>query len=340
MTAIQHALDHLRTISGETWIAAILLACLIAVAAMQVVVWLTAYRVCRNWPKWIARFEAIRLRVEQTSSLFAAGGRRLCSSARTYQLAEQVGAGDLCDIHRAFSSDREHVVKLPRSAAAERLIANEFAIVEHLQKASRDSVYREYLPAPVELNWSEERRIAVYQWRQGYYDGEAILRRHPQGLDGRHIAWMFNRTLEILGFVHRAGWVHGAVLPPHLLMHAENHGLQLIGFVHAQRMSAPLHVVPVRFKAWYPPECHCREGATAASDIYLAARSMIALAGGDPLTGAMPRHVPVEIQRLLKECTWDDPALRPSDAWELRGRFDILLSEVYGRPKFCHLVMS
>jgi hypothetical protein len=149
---------------------------------------------------------------------------------------------------------------------------------------------------------------------------------------------MFKRMLAALGYAHRQGWINGAVLPPHLLFHAENHGLHLGGWIHAVRPGEPLTVVPAGFKEWYPPEAKHR--AEPATDIYLAAKSIVYLAGGDPLHNAFPDHVPAPMRLFFQGCLLESPRMRPADAWGLHEEFDELLIDLYGPPQYVMLNMT
>ncbi|MCA9070766.1 MAG: hypothetical protein KDA84_17670, partial [Planctomycetaceae bacterium] len=136
------------------------------------------------------------------------------------------------------------------------------------------------------------------------------------------------------------GWVHGAVLPPHLLFHAENHGLQLVGWIHAEKKDTALKVAPQRFKEWYPPECQKKHPTTPSVDIYLAAKSLIYLAGGDPVANQMPSQIPAKLQQFVKGCLLESPRMRSQDAWKVRQEFGDLLEGLYGPPAFHDLDMS
>jgi len=337
---LEQVLDQLRTISTETWIIGFVIVALIVLPIVQITVWWLGWRLLSGWPKWKHRIRRVQMRIADIMHTFAFDPHEIDSPTRTYRFAGHLGVGDLCDVDLATSGGRTYVVKTPRVAGCERLLEKEQAVVTELRKQCRREVYEKYLPIPVETIAADGNSISAFQWRDGLFPATEIMRLYPRGLDGRHIAWMLNRTLEILGFVHRAGWVHGAVLPPHLLYHVEDHGLQLIGWVHAQRLGEPIQVAPEQFREWYPPECLRREAATAATDIYLAAASMVALAGGNPLTGSMPPHVPNEIQRFLRKCLTESPSQRPADAWDLRDRFDLLLRGVYGPPQFSRLLLT
>ena len=264
---------------------------------------------------------------------------QLVSPSRSYDFMEQLATGDLCDVYKATSDDGTFILKVPRVTHINELLENESNVLQDLIHKSHDDLYAEYLPQSVESFRIDVIRVNAFQWRDGFYSAEEILKRHPQGLDGRHIAWMFKRTLEVLGFTHNNGWIHGAVLPPHLMFHPENHGLQLVDWIHAQRVNSPLHVVPNRFKSCYPPECWKSRYAGPSVDIYLAAKSMVFLAGGDPLKNVIPARIPDEIRQFLARCLGEDSKVRGQDAWQLHEEFTELLAAIYGPPKFHELKM-
>ncbi|MEK6233821.1 MAG: hypothetical protein N2C14_03830 [Planctomycetales bacterium] len=314
---------------------------LLAIGLHAAALLLTSHLLVRRWKleeqKHLAQNPA-SLSVDQTSKEGPMETTACIDSpTRTYRLIGPPTPGDLCDVYLA-TGDRECVLKVPRVVGGDHLLEREWEVLREL--TSDDDAHSRYFPRPLETFRSDRRRINAFEWRDGYHTAEEILQRHPRGLDGRHLAWMFKRVLEALGRVHSQGWIHGAVTPPHLMFHAENHGLQLVGWIHAQPLNSRLELVPERFKSWYPPECLKREPAAAESDIYLAAKSMIYLAGGDPAKDAIPARVPAPVRRFLQECLLESSAMRPGDAWELHGEFSDLLEDVYGPPRFHRLEMK
>jgi hypothetical protein len=268
--------------------------------------------------------------------------RRVVSKRRRYTLEHKLAAGDLCDVHLAAGGDDRFVIKIPRvdDRLARSLLNKEMAILWELTHRVGNDHYRLYFPRPEELIAANDgsSRANVFAWRDGFFTAGEIVTRYPEGLDGRHLAWMFKRILAALGFVHRQGWIHGAVTPPHLLFHAEEHGLQLIDWIHAVRPGEPIPLVPAEFKEWYPSES--RIAAEPASDIYLAAKSMVHLAGGDASRNTIPDHVPRPMRLFLEACLLASPRMRPRDAWELHAEFDELLGELYGSPQYIRLSME
>ena len=208
---------------------------------------------------------------------------RIISPIRSYTLARQLGRGDLGDICYAVADAGAWIAKVARHTGAGRLMLKEFRALRHLSGASRDDLYHKYFPYPEETFVSAGRRVNIFKWSGRYFSGEQIHKQYKHGLDGRHLAWMFKRMLEAIGFAHHHGWIHGAVLPPHLMFHADTHGLQVVGWIHAEELGQPVRVAPTRFKEWYPDECRWHKPSTPSVDIYLAAKSIIYLAGwGSP----------------------------------------------------------
>ncbi len=146
--------------------------------------------------------------------------------------------------------------------------------------------------------------------------------------------------LAALSFAHTCGFVHGAVLPPHVMIHAENHGPQLLDWIHAAPIGGTLDFVPTAYRDWYPREALDREPAGPATDIYLAAKCLIYLAGGDPLSECWPASVPEPIRRFVATCLYPAARMRPQDAWKLHEEFDELLERLFGVPKYHRLVMA
>ena len=119
------------------------------------------------------------------------------------------------------------------------------------------------------------------------------------------MAWIWRRLLLALGHAHDRDVIHGAVLPTHVLIHPEAHGLLLVDW-YRQRPRRPRHrsqdsghqprvrgLVSAR-------RCWRRTLPTPAVDLEMGLRCMVYLLGGDPLTGSLPARVPAPIQTYLR----------------------------------------
>ena len=117
------------------------------------------------------------------------------------------------------------------------------------------------------------------------------------------MAWMWRRLLIALGFAHTCGMIHGAVLPSHVLIQPEQHGLVLIDWSYAVSNPATGDYIPAivtEYQAWYPAEVLAKEPPSPSTDLYMGAMCMIYLLGGDPVTGAMPESTPKRIQSFFR----------------------------------------
>lgn len=187
-----------------------------------------------------------------------------------------------------------------------------------------------------------------------------VLKSYPQGIDYRDMAWMFKRTLVGLWWAHQHGILHGAVLPPHILLLGQNHGAKIIDWCYAavtrgRAKDTPrrsiligepnpidlsyssmtqIHVLLTEYADYYPPEVPEKKEASEATDIYMASKCMVALVGGDVKTNEMPDSVPREIQNLLNLCLHPQRRMRPSKADDVHEAFDNLLKGLVGKPTF------
>ena len=137
---------------------------------------------------------------------------------------------------------------------------------------------------------------------------------------------MWRRLLVAIGAAHRAGVIHGAVLPEHVLIHPAEHGLVLVDWCYSvsgpaagpgHRAALPA-LVPARGPGGRPgrPDdwtSGSRPGAWPSSSA--AGRR----AGWPP----SPRG-----------CLLASPGRRPQDAWRLLAEFDELLERLYGPRRF------
>lgn len=268
--------------------------------------------------------------------------RTVSGSQHTYTLLGSLAVGDAANVYVASAAESYYLLKMSRSAAGDNRLNNERRTLAHLLARAGTTTYRHYLPSLVDsfiVNESFPKRINMFAYEPGYYTLEQVHEQHP-ALDGRHLAWIFNRFLTVLGFCHRQHIVHGAILPCHVLIHAANHGLQLVGWGQSVRAGEVIALLPSRYRDWYPGEIVKHQPVSPATDLFLAARCVIYLAGGDPVHNQMPDTVPAPLRMFVRSCLLEGAAMRPHDAWSVMEEFDDLLRRLYGPPQFHTLRMS
>ncbi|MCC6417598.1 MAG: hypothetical protein IT429_05055 [Gemmataceae bacterium] len=267
----------------------------------------------------------------------------------TYTLLRLLAAGDAADVHLATAAydptteaEPYYLLKVSRVPEGHDLLERERAALTGLLAEAGDTTYRQYLPALVEsfpIRDRVRKRVNVFAYEPGLWTLEQIHDRQPV-LDPRHLGWIFRRLLTILGFSHRLKTVHGAILPCHVLLAPVTHGLRLVGWGHSGRTGQPLQTISVRYRAWYPPEVLHKRPASAAADLFLAARCLAYLAGAEPDCATLPDAIPATLRPLLNDCLRDETHLRPGDAWALLDEFDARLRRAGEAPTFHPLILT
>jgi serine/threonine protein kinase len=263
-------------------------------------------------------------------------GTVLTTRRGRYTVGAQVAAGDLANLYELRHDRGEALLKVPRGVADNDLMAREAAALTTLDRRG-DPKFHAYVPRLVESFVQEEpstgaRRTAnIVEHCRGFVSLAEVGRRLPAGVEPRDAAWMWRRLLVALGYAHRAGVVHGAVVAEHVLIHPDEHGLVLVDWCYSVlRDGDHVPALVARHRDDYPPEVPARQPASPATDIYLAARTMRRLMG----TRAHPA-----LLRFADGCLLPVPRMRPSDAWRLLAELDDLLEDLYGPRRFHPFVL-
>lgn len=238
-----------------------------------------------------------------------------------------IARGDIANLYRV----RQGLLKLARDPADNDLMRREAAALTRLQ-GSVDPRLRAYFPRLVEAQRLQDprsgvqRRGSVIGWLAGFRSLAEVHAAFPGGIDPRDAAWMWRRLLVAIGAAHRAGVIHGAVVPEHVMIHPAEHGLVLVDWCYSAQ--APAGRVPAaveRYRRWYPPEVLAGRPAGPDADIWLATRCMTELTGG---------RMPSPMASFAAGCALVNPRRRPTDAWHLLAEFDDVLDRLYGPRTF------
>jgi serine/threonine protein kinase len=247
-----------------------------------------------------------------------------------YVVKSPLAKGDICDLYLVESIRCDDaVLKIVRSARDNDLLEREVATLKAVQ-AEPSTPVQHYAPQVLSSFKASGRRAIVMAHQDGYLSLEDIMAMYPAGLDFRHIVWMGNRLLSILGFIHRRGIVHGAILPPHLLYHPTSHDLCLIDWCYSAQGGATIPARVNRYAGCYPDEVGRKISAVPATDLYMMAQT---LRSASALT-------PDRFDALFQYCTAGSPASRPDDAWSVQDMWKKLAQDQYGVPTYVPLKLN
>lgn len=290
------------------------------------------------------------------------------AKGKKYILVDQLAVGDIADIFLATvtngSAEHKVVFKLVKNGVDNDLLENEAKVLEKLYPPSaKDEKFYRFLPK-VENTFivrgpGYQRRVNILPWFQEHRGFDEILRVFPDGIDFRDMVWMFKRILHGVGFAHEKKIVHGALIPPHVMIHPVSHGAKLIAWSYAIDLTpkdttprrggrgalfdhlvdddlVALHVkaISTDYRAYYPPEILKKLTPTPAADLYMAAKCAVALVGGDVKTNAMPKEIPPPVRAFFENCLHVDPTKRPQNAWDAHETLDKLLLKTVGKRAY------
>lgn len=298
-------------------------------------------------------WEQAQTRIENgTYGTAASTGGFVQFSMRTkkshYAVERLLARGDISALYIASAQlDGEPIkrlLKIPVRPEDNDLLSNEARILSHLRASKDYPNLRHFVSQLVDSFAYQEqasgilRRINVLSYLDGFYALKEVRQVYPQGIEPKHMAWIWRRLLVALGFAHGNDVIHGAVLPTHVLIHPRLHGVMLIDWSYAVLDPATsgesICAISSDYRDWYPAEVFARDVPLPGLDIAMAAHCMIDLLGGNYHTRVMPDSVPWQIQSYLKGCALLNPHQRPQDARVLLADFDALIQRLWGRRTF------
>lgn len=186
-------------------------------------------------------------------------------------------------------------------------------------------------------------RVNIYPRLRGYVTLDQVHRTFPEGLPPRALAWMFRRLLAALFTVHRAGLVHGAVLPLAFWIRPDQpddptnprpddvHNGVLGEFSFCTAAGKRLKATVPGMAAYYPKDVFDRRPVDTGVDLHMAAQVLCTLAGGI-------QKLPDVYANLARAC-FLSPSRRLRDVEDLYDTFDKATRSLFGPPRFSRFQM-
>jgi serine/threonine protein kinase len=142
-------------------------------------------------------------------------------------------------------------------------------------------------------------------------------------LDPEHVAWITERVLNILMYLHYHGVIHGDLKPQNIIIQPESHTVVLVDY--GLSIIRPTRETDVKGFTWYfsPPEQMDGSVLLPESDLYSLGMTMIyALGGGLEQVKAreVPRDVPDAVCEFIRSLIVRNALFRPN--WEQKNIFE------------------
>lgn len=260
---------------------------------------------------------------------------------KPFSVLDKLYEGDLSDVHDVSYEDgcdaQHDLIKIALDPADNDLIESEAGTLRHLDKSARPGtsfpLYYAKLIASLVIRDAagKSRRANVVQRAVDFAPLADVLKACPDGIDFRDATWMLKRWMVALGYAHSVGVVHGAVLPPHLLMMPDvgsskrGHAGKVIDWAYAVRTGSAIKAISAPYRDWYAPEVLGKGPVTPATDAYMLGRCALAL---------MNKEAPRGIAEFWARFVRSAPERRPQDLWRAHDEYEAVLKRIVGAPSY------
>lgn len=211
------------------------------------------------------------------------------------------------------------------SALDEEILRNEAKAIWDLRHPG--------LPAVRDLLRLEDNSLALVM---SYIPGptlEKIIEKHER-LDSEHVAWIAERCLSALWYLHLHGVVHGDVKPQNVIIQPETHEIVLVDYglsaVQPNHKTRSIGHTPY----FAPPEQVAGGPLLPESDFYGLGMTMIYALGGDVGKKRVPSSTPDALTEFIADFIVHDVRSRPT--WETENlvqRLSDIREKAFGRRR-------
>jgi len=258
-----------------------------------------------------------------------------------WKMLRPVASGEISDVFQAERARRPServLLKVLRRAEDTVHLEREWEVLRRLQasKAPGATLLTSLAPQPVacgrvEHGPYEGRHALAIRWACGFrHTLESVRQAFPQGIDPRISIWVWRRILELLTALHRSGIVHGAVLPPHVLLEDGEHGARLAGYGRAGESGSQLPRVSPAYEQLYSGR-----RLTPRLDVMMSARCVAFALGSQCDCTDVPATVPEATAELVRRIAREGA----DDAWQVREAVGKAARNDFGPPRFCPLII-
>lgn len=256
----------------------------------------------------------------------------IVTKKRVYKVSGLAYQGSVSNLyHCRYARDdkmKDGLLKFPRSVRDSDLMLAEAKTLKAIWDSKDDR--RAFFPRFEESfkhrdkTTKIDRTALVVRQLPGFISLAEVKRIFPDGLEVRDLAWIWRRILVAISLLSELDIVHGSIIPEHILIHSELHGVQLTGMTTSVESGQAIKVLGGK-RNFFPPEVLNKKPASVATDIYTLHATMAYMLRDD---------APKQFRAFIKGCMFERPKVRPHDSLMLLKELDELLERLYGLRKF------
>jgi len=240
---------------------------------------------------------------------------------KKYEFYKYLSSDDVCDIYEGILDDELVVLKIVMDESDNDLLLNEYDTLSKLDHLS--------IPKVLTRAKINGREALIFYKAKGLTIKE--LKKEYGYLSGSHVAWVLERLLSVVGYLHSNMIVHGNIKEENVIIDVENHNVVLLDYSlcinKANESDSKYKIIN---KYYSPSYVSNSSRVIPNADIYAVGKIAINLLGGDIENVALPlscnENLRVFIRKLLKS---DE-----NDAWKLWNELIEIRNKVYGTKRF------
>jgi len=225
--------------------------------------------------------------------------KKVSNRIGNYRILKKISDGDLGTTYAA-----EHVILGTPVCLKHMTKVTEDAEKRMIEEATKMWDLRHYgLPAVRDLFVADGSVALVTSYVPGYNLKEIIDKK--KRLDSEHVAWISERVVNILRYMHYNGVIHGDLRPENIIVQPDKHMVVLVNYGFSR---------PAKKSEFYSPEQAAGDPLLPESDLYSLGVNMIYALGGDVKTKNVPSETPDSLCDLIRDFTQTEIPDRTS--WE------------------------
>lgn len=140
-----------------------------------------------------------------------------------------------------------------------------------------------------------------------------IIEKNKGGIDAEHVAWISERVLNILKYLHYHSVVHGDIKPSNIIVEPDSHTVVLVDYGLSLIRPSAKTMNKGYTEAFAAPEQMKGGTLLPETDIYGLGMTMIAALGGDVMDKKVPAKTPDALCALIKRLIAYDVLARPGN---------------------------